>query len=372
MRRALGVALCAALAWTSMASPARADGSRVVIVRDRGADPVLDRARVRLAGELRAAGFVVEERVVDGDDDARRLVEDHGDAGEASGVFATVLLRRAGGRAATDVWVSDHVTHKTVVRRMRPRSGGDGADRALALRVVELMRASLVEGLVLPPSDEDVAAAPTAAPPGPAPAAASAAAPAPVRLPPPDVAAWTREAMHEPSPAPRRVALALGVAGAFAGPDVGLAVAPTVRVAWRAATAWSIAALALGPAFGARVAATEGNATVRQELALAEVAFEPPTSGALSGLVAIGAGAYHLDLTGNATAPFASGHDEAWAVLLSAGAGLRVRLSGLASLVLDAREVLAVPRPVVVFASERVAAAMRPGTLGSFTLAVDL
>ena len=37
MRRALGVALCAALAWTSMASPARADGSRVVIVRDRDA-----------------------------------------------------------------------------------------------------------------------------------------------------------------------------------------------------------------------------------------------------------------------------------------------------------------------------------------------
>jgi hypothetical protein len=145
-----------------------------------------------------------------------------------------------------------------------------------------------------------------------------------------------------------------------------------VRVAWRAAAAWSVAVLAVGPAFGGRVAASEGNATVRQELALAELALEPPASGPITALVALGAGAYHLDASGTATAPFASGHDEAWAALLGAGAGLRVRLAGAASLVLDAREVMAVPRPVVVFASERVAAAMRPGTLCSFALAVDL
>jgi len=361
MRRDVGVAgfaTLASLAWLTGTSSARADGSRVVIVRDRSADAVVDRAEVRLAAELRAAGFQVEEKVVEGDDDARRVVEEPTEGGP----FATVLLRRSGARAATDVWVADHVTHKTVVRRMGSRGAGDAADRALALRVVELMRASLVEGLVLPASDdEDVApAAPT-----PVPAAPVALAP--------DVTDWTREAVHEP--APRRsphVGLALGIAGAFAGPDVGMAVAPTLHVAWYAAPAWSVGVLAVGPGFGAHVTAAEGSANVRQELALGEVAFESAPAGVASVFVSLGAGAYHLHASGDASPPYTSERDDAWSAMLAAGAGLRVHLAGATSFVLDARELFAMPRPVVVFASERVAAAMHPGTLGALSLAVDL
>ena len=349
-----GFATLASLAWLTGTSSARADGSRVVIVRDRSADAVVDRAEVRLAAELRAAGFQVEEKVVEGDDDARRVVEE-----PTEGVpFATVLLRRSGARAATDVWVADHVTHKTVVRRMGSRDAGDAADRALALRVVELMRASLVEGLVLPAFDDDVA-------PTPAPAASVALAP--------DVMAWTREAVHEPPP--RRsphVGLALGVAGAFGGPDVGMAVAPALHVAWHATPAWSVGVLAVGPGFGARVTAAEGSASVRQELALGEVAFESAPAGVASIFVVLGAGAYHLHASGDASPPYTSGRDDAWSGLLAAGAGLRVHVAGATSFVLDARELLALPRPVVVFASERVAAAMHPGTVGALSLAVDL
>ena len=351
MRRAVGVAglaTLASLACLTCASSARADGSRVVIVRDRSADAVVDRAEVRLAAELHAAGFQVEERVVDGDDDARKVVEEPAEGGP----FATVLLRRSGARAATDVWVADHVTHKTVVRRMGSRGVGDAADRALALRIVELMRASLVEGLVLPASDDDVPAAPSATP-----------TPPPARVLPPDVTRWTRDALHELPP--RRsphVGLALGVAGAFAGPDVGMAVAP----------AWSVGGLVIGPGFGAHVTGAEGTANVRQELALGEVAFEPAPDGVASFFVSLGAGAYHLYASGDASSPYTSGHDDAWSALLAAGAGLRVRISGATSVVVDAREVLALPRPVVVFASERVAAAMHPGTLGAVSLAVDL
>jgi hypothetical protein len=370
MTRTVGVAVLAtlrvlaALACLTGATAARAEGSRVVIVRDRSADAVVDRAEVRLAAELRAAGFDVEERVVDGDDDARRVVEEPADGAP----FATVLLRRTGARAATDVWVADHVTHKTVVRRIGSRGVGDTADRALALRIVELMRASLVEGLVLPPSDDDVP------PPPPSPAAAPTRTPPPAApLPlPPDVRAWTRDAIREPPPRARHVGLALGVAGAFAGPDVGMALAPALHVAWYPTTAWNVGVLAVGPGFGARVAGAEGTASVRQELALAEVGYEAPAGAPVSGFVALGAGAYHLYASGDAVAPYTSGHDDAWSALLSAGAGLRVHVTGGASIVVDAREVLALPRPVVVFASERVAAAMHPGTLGAFSLAVDL
>jgi hypothetical protein len=348
------VALAALTALTCAVS-AQAEGSHVVIVRDRSADAVVERAEVRLAAELRAAGFEVEERVVEGDDDARKAVEEPA----GSGPFATVLLRRAGGRAATDVWVADHVTHKTVVRRVGARGTGDAGDRSLALRVVELMRASLVEGIVLPPPEDEA----------PSPAASSPPAPPP----PADVVAWTREAVREPPPMrPVHVAIALGVAGAFAGPDVGMAVAPELRVAWHATPYWSVGVLAAGPGFGGRIDASQGNASVRQELALGEIAFDPPTRGPISGFVALGAGAYHLEASGNATPPFTSREDDAWAVLLAGGVGLRVRLSSSASIVVDVRELFALPRPVVLFASEQVATAMHPGTLGGLTMAVDL
>jgi hypothetical protein len=345
---ALGLAVAHAC-WPTVAS-AQTEASRVVLVRDRTADPVVDRARVRLAAELRAAGFVVEERVVGSDDDARKIVEEGAD----DGPFATVLLRRSGARTATDVWVSDHVTHKTVVRRMGSRGTGDAGDRALALRVVELMRASLVEGLVLPPPEPE----PAAPPPPP---------------PPPDVTAWTREAIREPPPArPAHVSLAIGVAGAFASPDVGPAVGPELRVAWRASETWSLGVVGVGPAFGPRVAGTEGTASVRQELALGEVAFEPARSGALSAIGMLGAGVYHLYASGDAVAPYTSGSDQAWAAVLSGGLGVRLRLSHAAFVVVDARELLALPRPVILFAGQRIAESMHPGTLAGLSLAVEL
>jgi hypothetical protein len=366
MMRALRVAHLATLAALTWATAAGAGGSRVVIVRDRGADAVLGRAGVRLAAELRAAGFEVEERVVEAEDDARRAVEE----ADGDGPFATVLLRRSGARAATDVWVADHVTHKTVVRRVGARGTGDAGDRSLALRVVELMRASLVEGVVLPPAEDESPAPP------PAPAAGSTAAPArpaPPPPPPPDVLAWTRDAIRDPAARPTaHVGVAVGVAGLFAGPDVGLAVAPEVRVAWHATRVWNVGVVVAGPGFGGRVTGTQGNANVRQELALAEVALEPPTSGPVSARLAIGAGAYHFEATGNATAPFTSGQEGAWSALLAGGAGARLRFSAAASLVLEVRELFTLPRPVIAFAGQQVATSMHPGTLGSLALAVDL
>jgi hypothetical protein len=351
MRASAGVAACVAAGVFACARAAYAEGSLVVLVRERGADAVVERAEVRLAAELRAAGFTVDEQTAESADDARKLVED----ADARGPFATVLLRRARAGAATDVWVADHVTHKTVVRRMSARGAGDAADRGLALRVVELMRASLVEGLVLPPPEEEP----------------DTPAPAPVPPPPADVAAWTREAVREP-PAPEggTVDVALGVAGAFAGPDVGLAVAPELRVAWRPSRTWSIAVLGALPAFGARVAASQGNATVRQELAIVEAAFEPALVDWIRPYVAAGAGGYHLDATGYASAPYSSGAADAWSALLAAGIGARLRLTGSTWLAFDVRELVALPRPVIAFAGDTVAVAMRPGTLAGMTLAV--
>jgi hypothetical protein len=369
-RRFRGVAFAIATgALVSLDAAASPGPSRVLIVREHGADPVIDRAEVRLAAELRAAGFEVEERVVEGDADARQLVEEPG----VVGPFATVLLRRAGGRAATDVWVADHVTHKTVVRRIGAQAG-EGSDRALALRVVELMRASLVEPLVLPASEADPN------PPSPGPAASSArsatpaSAPPTASAPPPDVLRWTREAIREPSSTSSpRIAFALGVAGVVAGPDIGPAVGPALRVAWRPAPAWTIGLFGASTSFGGDIAArSQGSASTRQDLGLLEVAWEYAATAALRVQACVGAGGYHVVVAGDANAGYQSLHDDTWTGLGALGAGVRWRMSPASSLVLDARGLYAVPRPIVQFLNERVASAMQPGTLAAISLAVDL
>jgi hypothetical protein len=360
----VAVALGCALGVASMSTNAvgASPPSRVVLVRERGADPVIDRAEVRLGAELRAAGFEVDEKVAESDDEARKLVEEPGEEGP----FATVLLRRAGARAATEVWVADHVTRKTVVRRFGTQ-GGEASDRTLALRVVELMRASLVEPLVLPQSDaEPTTPAPSAAP------APSATVPAP----PPDVLRWARAGLRgEPQPPPPRVGFAFGVLGGYAGPDVAPSAGPQLRVVWHATRAWSVGLLGATTPFGGDAPVrSQGTASLRQDLGLFELGFELPTDAPVHFLASAGIGVYHLYASGDANtgAGFRSLRDDAWTALGALGTGLRWRLTSAASLVVDVRELLALPRPVVVFAGERVAATMHPGTLGGLSLAVDL
>jgi hypothetical protein len=347
--RLSAVALRTVVAWLFWQRAASASGSQVVILHEDAPDETLQRVETRLVAELRAAGFEVEERVYESANDARRTVEQ----GAEARPFATVLLQRAIGEAFTDVWIADHVTHKTVVRRVAARGLGERADRALALSVVELMRASLVEGLVMSSNDDSTAGWPPAAP-------------------PPDVAAWTRAAVQRSPNDHAPFELGLGVAGALAGPELGIAAAPELRLAWRPLAPWSVALLAAGPAFGSRVTASEGTATLRQEFVVAEAAVEPGPRGAIRPYLAAGAGAYHFAATGYAAAAYTSRSDDVWSTLLAAGFGVRLHLGAATSLVLDARELFALPRPTIVFAGREVAVSMRPGTMAALAISVSL
>src|SRR5580693_4416451 len=101
VRRALVVVAL----MTFASATARAEASRVVLIREPTADGVVARAETRVAAELRAAGFGVDERVEpapppDGDESA--------DA--PPGAFATVVLTGARGGAWAEIRVLDHVT----------------------------------------------------------------------------------------------------------------------------------------------------------------------------------------------------------------------------------------------------------------------
>jgi hypothetical protein len=326
-----------------------AEPSRVVLVRVRSSDAMIARAELRVASELRAAGFVVEERVVDSAADARELVEDDSD----SQPFATILMRRAKKGAATDIWVADHVTKKTLVRRV-DGGVGEAGTKTLALRVVELMRASLVEPIVLPP--------PVDAPPPPP--------------PPRDVATWALPEPPKVEPAvdaPERLELEAGFTALYASASFGAAFGPSLTVGLPFGDRFVARAVVLGPVFGSRVDAVEGSATVRQELALGELAYSvTPRDAGVRATLGLGAGAYHLSAQGNAAAPFVGASDDLWSALAAASLGASVRLAPHARVDLSGRALFAFPRPTLAFASADVASGGRPALALSLGLEVDL
>jgi len=336
-------AACAVgLAIAFVATAARADGSRVVLSRERD-DDVLGRVELRVAAELRAAGFTVDDRPADGADVAADA--QNADAGDAR--FATVVLRRARRGTALEITVDDRITKKTVTRRI-DAGRGERAEKLLSMRVVELLRASLVEPLVVePPEGEPPAAAPL----------------------PPDVAAFA--APRDVLRAAPRFELGAGLA-VIAGADVGLAWGPTVHASLSPCGGCRAGVVLAGPAFGASVDAREGSAAVRQELALAEASLDLARSSWFSPFVAAAAGAYHLHAQGTARAPFVDARDDAWAALAVAGAGARARLADHAHVTLAARALFAFPRPVLDFAGDRVATVGRPSWMLALSLDADV
>jgi hypothetical protein len=169
MKRALILA-----AVLTLTAPARAgEEPRIVLV----AQGPGDRVALRIRAELRALHFEVEDADLGPGPPAR---EPLAEAARTRGAVAAVRLVPSG--AGVEVWIVDRITGKTVLREIiadDPRS--PSASATIALRVVELLRASLMEldaprappGEVTPPAAarEMIAPArpapPVAAPPAP-------------------------------------------------------------------------------------------------------------------------------------------------------------------------------------------------------------
>ncbi|XXX81575.1 hypothetical protein WMF30_22725 [Sorangium sp. So ce134] len=170
------VRLAAALGALALAAPpreARAGGApRIVVV----APAKEDRVSLRLQAELRALKFEVPEVEIAADPPSRERLEE-----VARDKDAVAAVRIAPSSDGVEVWLVDRMTGKTVLRELvtdDTRSSSGGA--ALALRVVELLRASLMEldaprhpaGEVAPPPlIRELMAPPRADTPAPAPGA---------------------------------------------------------------------------------------------------------------------------------------------------------------------------------------------------------
>lgn len=319
VRRVLGPLL---VCWLLSVQTARADPSRVRVSRGDEADPVVRQATTRLEAELRAAGFAVDREDAAAAGDPRPAPETG-----SPPWFASIAIWRNGSEAVADVRVTDHLSGKTLRRRVG--AGAEpGTDRArtLAIRAVELLRASLLE--LRPPSVEETAQ------PAPEKIGPVAVPPRlePVQVPRPPLAGWR---------------VALGAATTWTagfGPTIG----PGAWVSRALAPGWVVEARWVGPTFGPTLRGASATVTLRQMILLAEVR-RVIGRGRAAPLVTVGVGAVDSQASGKASAPL-QGHDvQRLSAALHASLGLQVRLTKRVGLVAETGALLLAPaRPVRV------------------------
>jgi hypothetical protein len=342
---------------------ARADDPRVVILLPSGPRAQEQEHRLaQLRAELLASGFEVMEQALD----TPIRVESLEAVARDTESFAAITLVDTGARVAADVWVTDRVTGKTLIRRLTGDGTGEPGARVLALRTVELLRASRLELERRRASEPDPA-------------------PEPVPEPPEEGRALPEthdEATPDPAQAPQAPAEVpsestpshFGVTGGIAllGGPGGLApaLAPAASLQWYGIPDWPLDLVVMAPGLGS-VSARSASASIHQEAALLRLRYDPASPGAAwSGYVAGGAGLYHLGASGNESSRFESRSAGRFAFLAGTGLGARRHLFAGASLVGEIAAAWVTPRPVIRFGGERIGATGLP--LMTLTLAWEL
>lgn len=301
---------------------------RIVLVAPSVRDVLLVEAARHLRGELGIHDFeLVEVRT--------EVVSEPNSLSELAArehAMATISFVRRGDGASADVWVSDRATGKTSIRTLSIEQGGDAA-RLLAIRTVDLLRASLNELNQMPEPTPEIVGR-TAAP------------------PPPAVTRWVEPVKR----AELRVeALAL-LPTAEPTPSFGMLLGAGYH-----AEPLDLR-LALGTALlPAHIENREVRARLRQDWLLAE-ALRRLLAGP-RGYVAAGiaAGAQRLQVEGSAELPWLGKSSSAWSAAVGPVLDTELALSRTWALGLSARALVLLPKPVVDLGAEQ-------RSLGSVTL----
>lgn len=358
----------ALLALPGGARPCRAAdaGPRVVVSAD-GRDAFLRESATRLAAELGAAGFTaVRLEAPAGVPVEAASLAQLGAAHDCVAAFALLRARTEGrGPSETDadaveVWLWDRLTGKTTLRRL---ALGPAADEpallptALAIRAVELLRASLVE---LSWTDTHTSGA---APPAPAVARLYA----PVRPPPaPDPVAGTS------------LAVGGGALVSLTKPALPASLVPLVRASFALPELPAPAPRALGlwvaaPGLARDVRASAGAASVRQELALVLAQWagrrQPGRPVHLSPRLGIGAGVYHLSARGLSGGPLLPQSAEVWSFASGLAVGLALRLGSSLAVAADVTAIATWPGAALALGDTEAGRAGRPSLLGTLEVA---
>ncbi|MFI5307680.1 MAG: hypothetical protein ACHQ53_10030 [Polyangiales bacterium] len=313
-----GRAIAALLLCLIVLSTTRvARAQRVALVRPAQDDPVLSDAFNRLNAELRIHEF--EPFVLDPATPARDPNELALAAKRADALACIAFVRREG-KTSVEVWLADRVSGKVTMRTLALAQAVD-APSLLAIRAVDLLRASFREFASAerpPPEVVGVDARPV-----PAAVRALAASPEP---------AWT-----------------LRVEGTLMldRPALGPAFGPGLGVLRRLSERVELGVTLAAPLLFAGWKTTEGSASVGQELAWLELRVRAFRSRLLELGANAAAGEHYLSATGQANAPLHSRSSSVLSWAFALGAHAQLRLVGDTAFVLSLRGLFLTPRPGV-------------------------
>jgi hypothetical protein len=297
-----------------VASAFQARAQRVALVRPNGDDPVLVDAFNRLRAELRIHKFEtteLEPTEQAQDPDALAAAAQKADA------IASIAFLRHEDKTAVEVWLADRVSGKVTMRSLELTRTSD-ASSVLAIRAVDLLRASFRE------FDAD-------------------------RRPPPDVIGVDRGPIPEAAqtlaapPAPAWMLRAEGLMLSD-GSELGFAFGPSLGVSRRIGDRFDLGITVAGPLLGAAYATKDGNATLRQQLAWAELRVHLLRKRLVAVGLNLALGEHYLNAQGQPNAPVLPRSDYVWSVASALGAHAQLNIIGSAALVVSVRALLLTPR----------------------------
>ena len=317
--------------------PAAAQAPRVLLMRPPNAGPEVNAALVRVQGELVADGFaVVSVEAAPGATSAMAMSQ----AEDQASATTVGLFLNADGSSA-ELWVVDTLTKKTVVRHVNTAGQARNAlPEELAVRTVELLRASLLELVV----ERRHAAAPSTTQ---------------------RASDWAMRPLVSPRP---RWGIETGAGMLWSPGQVDPAFLSVGRGRFAVTPAWHLRLSFVGLGTRPRVRGTGGSASIAEWCGLAEVLFVPFSRFALHPLFSLGAGTFHAAVNGEASAPYLGLHDSQWAFVADAGVGVALRLASRLELAVEGHAQWLAPEPVVRFVNEDGASLGRPGVAGSLSL----
>jgi hypothetical protein len=336
------LALGAVLMTVNVPRSAFAEAPRVLLVRPAGAAREVKIALVRVQGELTADGFqVVPIEAEPGASSASSLSQ----AESADGATAVGLFLNAEGTSA-ELWVVDKLTDKTVVRHLTTAGQSENAlPEVLAVRVVELLRASLLELMV-----ERKRVAVHSAPRG----AERARQWAVLRL--------------EARGARPRWAVEAGIAAIWSPGQVEAAVESVVRGRFAVMDSWHVRASFIGLGTHPEVSGVGGRAAIEQWNGLVETLFSPLNGAALQPTCSLGLGVFHTSVSGAASWPYQGLRDSQWALAADAGLGFAWRFASRLELSIEGHGLWTTPEPIVRFVTADGARIAHPALVGSLSL----
>jgi hypothetical protein len=340
----VGLAVAVPSVTGALAEPVASEGSHtVVVLRARNADAVATEAIARVQGELGAAGFHVVVLPVAGDA-ARTEVKTAGSDLGAAGAFAILVHQDEGGRTA-EIWVSDRIRRVTIVESAQlTETEHERESEVLAVRAVELLRASLAELWLQPDA------------PPPHPAQTTVATTAPEA---PKAQALARPAFAS------GVGLGVGAGVLDSFQSVGAIWLPSLVFVygWDSGLSVQLAFYGLGPAVERSTPA--GSAKVEGQFGSVDVAKTWWPRAPVVPFACAGIGTQHVRVSGTGVAPFDGTTSDVWAAWTSAGVGAALPLYSGLSLIAQMRAATAWPPTAVRIAGVDV------GHFGDPSLLVD-